>query len=102
MSENTTALTHRPVWLIAGASSGIGQAIAFQVQPWARVIVMGRNTERLQQMANAGFETIQLDFTASPQIMRCVIESIIDTEGFIDVFVNAGGYILEGSVEETR
>lgn len=102
MPENTTAPTRRPVWLIAGASSGIGQAIALQVQPWARVIAMGRNTERLQQLAQVGFETIQLNFIDSLQIIRSALESIVDREGFIDVFVNAAGYILEGSVEETR
>ena len=81
---------------MAGASSGISQAIALRVQPWDRVIDMGRNTKRPQWMVEAGFETFQLDFTASPRIIRYMIESVSNRERFFDVFVNAAGYILEG------
>lgn len=92
----------RPVWLITGASSGIGRAIALQVQPWATVIAVGRRRESLQPLADAGCQTFQLDLNSSSEVLRRVVESVVDREGFIDVFVNAAGYILEGSIEETR
>ena len=103
MSQNRiSAPSLSPVWLIIGASSGIGRAIAHQVQPWATVIAVGRNHERLADLSKLGFQTLQLDLTTSQEALNKAIESIVDREGSIDVVVNSAGYLLEGAVEEPR
>ena len=102
-TSNMSSSAHpqtRPVWLIIGATSGIGQEIARKVQPFATVIAVGRNQSALKGLAKIGCKTVQLDLTSSDAIVRRAIDDIIRQEGFIDFVVNVAGYLLEGGVEE--
>lgn len=52
------------VALVTGGSDGIGREIALQLQAaGAQVTVTGRSTERLQDMASRGFETITAELS---------------------------------------
>lgn len=97
---NSTHPQTRTVWLIIGATSGIGQEIARKVQPFATVIAAGRNQSALEGLAEIGCKTLQLDLASSDAIIRRAIDDIIRHEGFIDFVVNVAGYLLEGGVEE--
>ncbi|KAK0669798.1 putative oxidoreductase [Cercophora samala] len=91
----------RPVWLVSGASSGIGLEVAIQAAKTATVVAIGRDQHGLEAAANAGCRTVQLDLRASADHVSSVITHVIETAGRVDVLVNAAGYILEGAVEET-
>ena len=91
-----------PVWVITGASSGIGQAIALQVAHQATVVAIGRDTAGLERVAQAGCHTIALDLTSPAEQIQETVAGILKERGSIDVLINAAGFILEGAVEETR
>ena len=98
--SNSAHPQSRTVWLIIGATSGIGQEIARKVQPFATVIAAGRNQSALEGLAKIGCKTLQLDLTSSDAIIRRAIDDAIRHEGFVDFVVNVAGYLLEGGVEE--
>ena len=77
--------------LVTGASSGIGRATAIECSKMgARVIILGRNPERLQdtfeQLASSGCLQFQLDLTDTEGVKQ-VIEQIPKLDGL----VNAAG-----------
>ncbi|KAJ5170454.1 short chain type dehydrogenase [Penicillium coprophilum] len=90
----------RPVWLVIGASSGIGQEIAMQAQSHATVIAAGRDKSRLQTVATAGCQILELDLTSSSAVIQEALAPLILQHGFIDAIINVAGYLLEGAVEE--
>jgi len=94
----------RPVWVVTGASSGLGHAIALQAvqQQSVTVVAIGRDRKGLEAAANAGCRTIELDLRAPAGDLEAAVDGILKTEGPVDVLVNAAGYILEGAIEETR
>ncbi|VBB79354.1 Putative oxidoreductase [Podospora comata] len=103
MSSSTSApiTSTRPVWLVTGASSGLGLEVAIEAAKLATVVAIGRDHHGLELAANAGCRTVELDLRASAEHISSVIADIIKTAGRVDVLVNAAGYILEGAVEET-
>ncbi|KAI8628355.1 hypothetical protein F5Y19DRAFT_149368 [Xylariaceae sp. FL1651] len=104
MSASSEKLVNRhSVWVVTGASSGIGQAIALEAIQCAdiTVIAIGRKQEGLKITAAAGCRTLSLDLTTSVEKCTQAIDSIVASCGKIDVLVNAAGYLLEGAVEET-
>ncbi|KAK4171664.1 putative oxidoreductase [Triangularia setosa] len=103
MSLSTSApiTSPRPVWLVTGASSGLGLAVAIEAAKTATVIAIGRDEHRLEVAAKAGCRTVQLDLRASADRISSVVADAVKAAGRVDVLVNAAGYILEGGVEET-
>jgi NAD(P)-dependent dehydrogenase (short-subunit alcohol dehydrogenase family) len=96
--------THDRVWLITGASSGFGRALA-QAALAAGDTVVGaaRRVERLDELAreNPGrFHPIALDVTDG-QRDRQVVQEVVERFGRLDVLVNNAGRTQVGALEET-
>jgi NAD(P)-dependent dehydrogenase (short-subunit alcohol dehydrogenase family) len=77
------------VWLITGASSGLGAALAQAVEDHGDTVVATART-------GGG---VRLDVTDDASIARAVAHTV-DTHGRIDVLVNNAGYGLLGAFEE--
>jgi NAD(P)-dependent dehydrogenase (short-subunit alcohol dehydrogenase family) len=100
MTERTT----ERIWLITGASSGFGRALADAVVAAGdRVIGAARRPDALGELATKhpdSVESVQLDVT-DPDAIAALIAQIEDTYGRIDVLVNNAGHGQVGAVEET-
>jgi NAD(P)-dependent dehydrogenase (short-subunit alcohol dehydrogenase family) len=96
-----TKKDHR-VWLITGASSGFGRAIAeAALSNGDAVIATARRTDALSELADQErAHVIPLDVTDAAQREGAVAESV-ERFGRIDVLVNNAGRTQVGAVEET-
>jgi NAD(P)-dependent dehydrogenase (short-subunit alcohol dehydrogenase family) len=90
------------VWLITGASSGFGRAIAeAALARGDSVIAAARKLEALGELGeNAWAHPLKLDVTDAAQRESAIDESI-ERFGRIDVLVNNAGRTQVGAVEET-
>lgn len=92
------------VWLITGASSGFGQAIARAALAAGDTVVAAvRRPDSLAELAAAHpgrLTAVQLDVTDHGRVAAVVAETIL-WYGRIDVLVNNAGRGLVGAVEET-
>lgn len=93
------------VVFIAGASSGMGKAIAealakegFKVYGTSRKAA--ENNEPSQVNGGGFIKMLQLDVCNQESITRA-IDYVQDKEGSIDVLINCAGFALAGSVEDT-
>ena len=91
-------MSNQPVFLVTGASSGIGEAVArLFAREGYRVSMGARRLERLQAVAqdieSAGGQsiTIQSDLTIFEDIQRLISETL-DQFGQIDVLLNNAGF----------
>ncbi len=96
-----------PVFLITGASSGIGAATARQAaQAGYRVVLAARSADRLQELAaELGGEeralALECDVTEWDQ-QQAMVRSTLDRYGRLDVaFANAGFGAARGFLNET-
>ncbi|RQP22465.1 oxidoreductase [Piscinibacter terrae] len=101
----TASPTHSPrVWMITGASRGIGQRIAQAVLAHGDIVVAtARDTRPLMQRFSSehpSFLAVTLDVTDEAQAAHAV-ETALARFGRIDVLVNNAGYGLLGAVEES-
>jgi len=98
MSENAK------VWLVTGASSGFGRAIAeAAVAAGDTVIGTARRTEALDDLVAAypdRVEAISLDVTDGERI-DVVAADVLARYGRVDVLVNSAGRTQVGAFEET-
>jgi NAD(P)-dependent dehydrogenase (short-subunit alcohol dehydrogenase family) len=91
--------TARPVALVTGASSGIGQAAALALAGAGfEVVGTSRNTSRLSP--GQGVTYLDLDVT-SDESVSSVVEQVIDRFGRLDVLVNNAGTGAAGAAEES-
>ncbi|MEU1471357.1 oxidoreductase [Streptomyces sp. NPDC005761] len=92
------------VWLITGASSGFGRAIATAaLAAGDSVVATARKPEALEDLVAAHPDravAVQLDVTDTARIADVVAEAVL-RYGRIDVVVNNAGMGLVGAVEET-
>lgn len=92
------------VWLITGASSGLGRAIAeAALAVGDSVVGTARRIAALDDLAArhpGRFDAVQLDVTDTARI-PAVVAAAVDRFGRIDVLVNSAGQALIGAVEET-
>src|SRR5258706_2556284 len=92
------------VWLITGASRGLGRAFTEEaLKAGHRVLATARNSEDLVYLAGKFGEsvhTVPLDVTNEKQA-RYAVEAAIKTFGGLDVLVNNAGYGNVSSVEDT-
>ncbi len=92
------------VWLVTGASSGFGRAIAeAAVAAGDTVIGTARRTEALEDLVAAHpdrVEAIRLDVTDGERI-DAVAADVLSRYGRVDVLVNSAGRTQVGAFEET-
>jgi len=92
------------VWLITGASRGLGRAFTEAVlKAGDRVVATARNPEQLAELENGYGENIcavQLDVTNEVQA-KAAFEAAIASFGGLDVLVNNAGYGYVCPVEDT-
>jgi retinol dehydrogenase-12 len=85
--------------LVTGGTSGIGRVTAQALKDkGARVVVIGRDPQKLAQMN--GFETIQADLSLVSEAKRAARE-FRERFGKVDVLVNNAGAVF-GDYKETR
>ncbi len=97
-----------PVIVVTGASQGMGRAIAeaFAGEADARVALVARNEEKLNQVANACREqgaeaaVFPCDVTDEAQVAK-MVQGVMDSLGAPDVLVNNAGVFQPGSLLET-
>jgi len=89
------------VWLITGASSGLGRAIAeAALAAGERVVATARDAASVADLQRDGRAvTAPLDVTRADQAPRA-ITAAVDAFGRLDVVVNNAGYGLFGAFEE--
>jgi NAD(P)-dependent dehydrogenase (short-subunit alcohol dehydrogenase family) len=92
------------VWLITGASSGFGRAIAEAALVAGDVVVAAaRRPEAMADLLESAPDRItalKLDVTDADRIEAAVAE-VLDRHGRVDVLVNNAGRGVIGAVEET-
>jgi NAD(P)-dependent dehydrogenase (short-subunit alcohol dehydrogenase family) len=92
------------VWLITGASRGLGRAFTEEaLKAGHRVLATARNSEHLVDVASKFAEsvrTVPLDVTNEAQA-KYAVDAAIETFGGLDVLVNNAGYGNVSSVEDT-
>jgi NAD(P)-dependent dehydrogenase (short-subunit alcohol dehydrogenase family) len=64
------------------------------------VVATARKLERVQDLADAGAHTMELDVTSPLSNLEAVAGQVFEKHGRVDYFVNAAGFILEGAAEE--
>jgi NAD(P)-dependent dehydrogenase (short-subunit alcohol dehydrogenase family) len=91
------------VWLITGASSGLGRALAQTLLDRGhRVIATARDPRRIADLEDGHpghVRAVRLDVT-NPDDVRAAVDSGLSAFGRIDVVVNNAGYGLFGALEE--
>ncbi|KAJ5183168.1 short-chain dehydrogenase/reductase SDR [Penicillium capsulatum] len=97
-------MTSPKTWLVTGASSGLGAAIAeTALQAGHKVIATARNpakaAETNPRISQLGGTWIELDVT-STNTKQIVEDAINEAGGVVDVVVNNAGYSLLGSIED--
>lgn len=97
-----STLNNNRVWLITGASRGLGLSITEAALAHGDgVIATARNAKSITKRLGekAGLLALDLDVTDERQI-SFAIETAIATFGRIDVLVNNAGYGMSGAIEE--
>ncbi|MFF3874531.1 SDR family NAD(P)-dependent oxidoreductase [Streptomyces sp. NPDC001978] len=91
------------VWLITGATGGLGRALVARVLKGGdRVVAAARNPQRLRQFETAHperFLPVPMDVTDPAQV-RAAVQRGIAAFGRLDVLVNNAGYAQPGALEE--
>jgi NAD(P)-dependent dehydrogenase (short-subunit alcohol dehydrogenase family) len=90
------------VWLITGASRGLGAEVAkAALASGDRVIATGRETHGLENPENQEtWLAVQMDVTSEEQVKSGVRQGL-SRFGRIDVLVNNAGFGMLGAIEET-
>lgn len=99
-------MEQQPVIWITGASSGIGEALAYEYSAQgARLILSSRKREELERVREAcahpeicHIECLDL---AEPQSLDTAARNVLEKFGYVDMLVNNGGISQRSLVAET-
>jgi NAD(P)-dependent dehydrogenase (short-subunit alcohol dehydrogenase family) len=102
VADGGDSTADRRVWLITGASSGFGRAIAeVALERGDSVVATARRTGELDELAASGRVLVfSLDVTDAAQ-REAAVAAALERFGRIDVLVNNAGRTQVGAVEET-
>jgi short-subunit dehydrogenase len=100
-------LQNKVVW-ITGASSGIGEALAYELaKQGARLILSARRKEELERVkgnctpsAQPGIHILPLDLTQT-ETLKLSTHAAIQIFGHVDILVNNGGISQRGFAKDT-
>lgn len=92
------------VWLVTGATSGIGRATINEIiSRGDKVIASGRNVEqRLGELKSDTVALLELDTTSSEEVLKRKVQESWNIFGHIDVLFNNAGMSSMKSVEEAE
>ncbi|KAK0649029.1 hypothetical protein B0T16DRAFT_409311 [Cercophora newfieldiana] len=90
------------VWLVTGATSGIGKAVIQEIVARGdKVIASGRNVEsRLGALKSDSLALLELDISAPLSTITTTIQSAWSTFGHIDILLNNAGMSAMCTAEE--
>ncbi|KAK3951966.1 hypothetical protein QBC32DRAFT_342624 [Pseudoneurospora amorphoporcata] len=104
MASSTTT---PKVWLVTGASSGLGREISRRALAQGDIVfATGRNPARIPQVLTAYDSCIAetFDVTSPDAVLAETVSRIVshpkNVTGRIDIVVNAAGYVFAGGCEE--
>ncbi len=90
------------VAIITGASSGIGWAIAEDLnQAGVKVVISGRRPERLEELASKLDSPVSIaGDIADPETPGRLVDAALESFGRCDIVVNNAGVMTIGAIEE--
>jgi NADP-dependent 3-hydroxy acid dehydrogenase YdfG len=90
--------TSEKIALVTGASSGIGRALAVELQQRGyRVYATARKTDDLHALTAAGFQALPLDVNDQHEIDQ-VVQTITQRHNKLDLLINNAGFGAMGPV----
>ncbi|KAL9083327.1 MAG: hypothetical protein Q9159_005834 [Coniocarpon cinnabarinum] len=94
-----------PVWLVTGASSGLGLEIALHARhTGARVVGTVRSRTKsaaaVQKLEAAGVTVVELDTSKGAEEVKSRAKLAEEVYGCVDVLVNNAGYSVVGALED--
>jgi len=92
------------VWLVTGATSGIGAALVQHiVSRGDKVIASGRQVERrLSHLKSDNFALLELDIASGSSEIKLQVQKAWDIFGHIDILMNNAGISAMKSAEEAE
>ena len=94
-------MTNNQVIVISGGSSGLGKALAAELNKDHTVVILSNEKQPLEEVAKElGVSAHECDI-CDPAWCERVIEEIVKEHGKIDVLINNAGIYLHQKIEET-
>ena len=92
------------VWLITGATSGLGRALVSKlIEKGDKVVATGRNAEkRLADLKSESVAVVDLDVSAPREEVSLQVQKAWEAFGQIDILVNNAGMSAPKAIEEGR